>query len=276
MIVPTSTKLTLSVILYSLTINSCVSEVSPYSPPFLRAVGNSASSPNFNFPQQPPASSGSLIQDNSLYSMKYGGASAAAGNSEAGTPNLIPQDHYQPAFPSSGSETIHSENIAMPSAFSHPNNGVPFPPGSYNEVDSMYGNDNGAANSMTVNNVRVNRPQLRQLDFVASRSNPNPPIPVARTNARSEDNRRPVQPRSPSQPSSRNGNTRRVSEGHRLITRALWRIFDALMERNEKAELTERMIQVENTVGNLKVPDTNSLESMVEMLKASNICHTMY
>ena len=44
-----------------------------------------------------------------------------------------------------------------------------------------------------------------------------------------------------------------VSDGHRMITRALWRIFDALMEKKEQVK---RMTQVEAALKTMITADT--------------------
>jgi len=65
-------------------------------------------------------------------------------------------------------------------------------------------------------------------------------------------------------------NRQSVSEGHRLITRALWRIFDALMEKNENNAIQERMNFVENALKDL-IAHNSKLEGMLEMVKEENL-----
>ena len=101
---------------------------------------------------------------------------------------------------------------------------------------------------------KTGRPQLRQLDL----ESPPPPSSAGVSPVRTRD----VARRSRS-------NQNRVSEGHRLITRALWRIFDALMERNEKDALQERVQFVEGAIKDMITSDSK-LEGLVEMVKASN------
>lgn len=57
-----------------------------------------------------------------------------------------------------------------------------------------------------------------------------------------------------------------VSEGHRIITRALWRIFDALMQRKDHAQLYGRMSFVEEALKKMISVDTQ-LEDEIDKLK---------
>lgn len=59
-----------------------------------------------------------------------------------------------------------------------------------------------------------------------------------------------------------------VSDGHRLITRALWRIFDALMEKKNHEELYGRMKFVENTLNSAISTDTK-LSTRIESMLVS-------
>ncbi|RXG60288.1 hypothetical protein Avbf_17221 [Armadillidium vulgare] len=53
-----------------------------------------------------------------------------------------------------------------------------------------------------------------------------------------------------------NGNGKGINDGHRLITRALWRIFDALMEKKNHEELYGRMKFVESTLKDVITSDS--------------------
>lgn len=68
-----------------------------------------------------------------------------------------------------------------------------------------------------------------------------------------------------------NGNNGGISEGHRIITRALWRIFDALMQRKDHSQLYGRMSFVEEALKKMISVDTQ-LEDEIDKLKddASN------
>jgi len=120
----------------------------------------------------------------------------------------------------------------------------------------------------------VTRPQVRSLDGRSIQ-------PVATSEIRAPVrapgqptsvyvNRRPTHNRrsTTSRRNSRNG--QKVSEGHRLITRALWRIFDALMEKNEKDELKERMSVVENGLTEM-ISYSGKLEDVIDMIKEENL-----
>lgn len=57
-----------------------------------------------------------------------------------------------------------------------------------------------------------------------------------------------------------------VSDGHRLITRALWRIFDALMQKKDHAQLYSRMTFVEEALKKMISVDSQ-LEDEIDKLK---------
>ena len=155
-------------------------------------------------------------------------------------------------------------------------------PISNNIPQQMHGNTNIQPQHQQVSNInnipqhqsqgntykKINRPQLRQLDL-------SPAVPVAK----SVSSRRAVATAARSRTSATNNNVNRrgrsnqnrVSEGHRLITRALWRIFDALMEKNEKDALQERMNLVESAIKTLIASNTN-IEDVINMVKVITIC----
>lgn len=57
-----------------------------------------------------------------------------------------------------------------------------------------------------------------------------------------------------------------ISEGHRIITRALWRIFDALMQKKDHSQLYGRMTFVEEALKKMISVDTQ-LEDEIDKLK---------
>ncbi|XP_068241725.1 C-type lectin domain family 12 member B-like [Palaemon carinicauda] len=57
-----------------------------------------------------------------------------------------------------------------------------------------------------------------------------------------------------------------VSDGHRLITRALWRIFDALMQKKDHSQLYSRMTFVEEALKKMISVDSQ-LEDEIDKLK---------
>lgn len=59
-----------------------------------------------------------------------------------------------------------------------------------------------------------------------------------------------------------------ISEGHRIITRALWRIFDALMQKKDHSQLYGRMTFVEEALKKMISVDTQ-LEDEIDKLKVS-------
>ena len=59
-----------------------------------------------------------------------------------------------------------------------------------------------------------------------------------------------------------------IHDGHRLITRALWRIFDALMEKKSHEELYGRVKVVENALTNMMTSE-GSVESQFKSIKVS-------
>ncbi|XP_076048774.1 uncharacterized protein LOC143029754 isoform X2 [Oratosquilla oratoria] len=78
-------------------------------------------------------------------------------------------------------------------------------------------------------------------------------------NHRQPVNNRPVNPRPlNNHPPAANNNPPKggISEGHRLITRALWRIFDALMQKKEHGELYSRTQEMQSVLKDLVTEDT--------------------
>jgi len=147
------------------------------------------------------------------------------------------------------------------------------------ETDLLEKNGNGITGDVTIPNTIVNRPAsvnsartpsvlmpARVPSVPNARRNPNRSASVS-NNRRNNgaragngganganspaaagdlpDRRRQILNR---QQSRRSRQNQRVSEGHRLITRALWRIFDALMEKNENAAIHDRVNIMENGI----------------------------
>lgn len=66
-----------------------------------------------------------------------------------------------------------------------------------------------------------------------------------------------------------NGN-HNMHDGHRMITRALWRIFDALMQKKDHSQLYGRMGFVEEALKKMISVDSQ-LEGEIDKLKVSLI-----
>lgn len=64
---------------------------------------------------------------------------------------------------------------------------------------------------------------------------------------------------------SANGN-HNVHDGHRMITRALWRIFDALMQKKDHSQLYGRMGFIEEALKKMISVDSQ-LEGEIDKLK---------
>lgn len=58
-------------------------------------------------------------------------------------------------------------------------------------------------------------------------------------------------------------------EGHKLITRALWRIFDALMEKNENVALQERVNLMEAAIREV-LQHSTKMEDNIDLIKDAN------
>jgi len=106
-------------------------------------------------------------------------------------------------------------------------------------------------NAVSINAAAQLRPQIQDRQapiapgIAAAGSSNTAPASAGREGEDSLTRRRRILSR---QRTRRNRNNPRVSEGHRLITRALWRIFDALMEKNENAAITDRVNIMENGI----------------------------
>ena len=254
-----------------------LADISLYSPPFLRTAGQQKS-PQSSFTylgppsiqQQPQAS---LIRDNAVYNSidtsEYNDIGNSllggnVGNLNALSPDLEKKIDYNKNFEENQpfSPLTHVDlnpRINLPNSLDKDIEAIPVHNNKNNEglrpLTELSGNyDNshrGDVSSNVANNAntmpRVARPQLRQLDLETSRGNNEQ---QARKN----------------QKNGKRGRANRVSEGHRLITRALWRIFDALMEKNEKEELSGRMNFVENAIKDL-ITSGSKLEGLIEMIK---------
>ncbi|XP_018016145.1 uncharacterized protein LOC108672899 [Hyalella azteca] len=246
-------------------------DLSPFSPPFLRGAGQVQPQSQFNY-LQPQAHVPSLIHPHAHY----------AGNPNLENPALIGPSMLQ----SEPEEIIPDENIYFQNNnFHHPSdtkshgntaelngqmvnpsmnrqghfleNSVHDPKTYSSERGENIPESNQFGNEQELDGTKTGRPQLRQLVL--------DPASVSRE---AEARREKLRGENP--PSRRGRSNPRVSEGHRLITRALWRIFDALMEKNENQALQTRMTFVENALKDMITSDSK-LEGMIEMVKEENM-----
>lgn len=67
-----------------------------------------------------------------------------------------------------------------------------------------------------------------------------------------------------------NGHVNGMHDGHRMITRALWRIFDALMQKKDHSQLYGRMSFVEEALKKMISVDSQ-LEGEIDKLKVRNL-----
>lgn len=222
-------------------------DISPFSPPFLRAPGDKPSQPSFNYLQYPPPPT-PLISDNPAYNAPNDAQPNMHFNLQPDDRNMGPEINHNPNFGDSNvpsgsypSEYIPANARPSPMHFQHPH--APL-------------STEGDINVPPVG--KIGRPQLRQLDLDSATGRGGDASEVNSASARTRAVNR------------RGRSNTRVSEGHRLITRALWRIFDALMEKNEKEELHGRMTFIESAIKDM-ISSDSKLEGFMEMIKEENM-----
>jgi len=205
---------------------SCAGNISPFSPPFLRAANSKSPSSTIVNYLMPQSSRGNVEPSNTVH-----GAS----------PDTDLQLESE-----NPSNQLKKNEPTIENSYMFPNQHTQF-----SEPLPNYLIQNP---HQTNENVKVGRPQLRQLDLNIDRA--------GQSQRQVHSNRQPVPTSNNRRINNNNANskrnnhrTSRVSEGHRLITRALWRIFDALIEKNQNTALAERMALVEHALHNKDSPD---------------------